>query len=220
MVLPTRIAINFKDCQKNLYLGAPIGGEMIENPSLTDGELLERMRREQDGHLAYRQLFDRHWQRVFNLVHKRLNDQNLAEDLTQDIFMKLWLRREDVVIENLSAYLATASRYAVYRCMEQQQIFVPVEDLVEVLRSESDHTDAPLLIKEFFLAFEQAVGDMPPARQQIFRLHYIDGVSVGEIARQLGITEKTVRNQLGRALQAFRILALVCLVTQPLVGLG
>ncbi len=125
--------------------------------------------------------------------------------------MKLWQRRADVAIENLGAYLATAARYGVYRAMEQQRHFVPVEDLVDVLRSSSDDADAPLLIKEFFLAFEAAVGGMPPARQQIFRMRYIDGLTPEEIAERLELSPKTVRNQLGRALSAFKLLVAVLL---------
>jgi RNA polymerase sigma factor (sigma-70 family) len=188
---------------------------MITNQPPTDQKLLLLMKESEGGHTAYRMIFDRHWQRVYNLIYKRLKNTELAEDMTQDIFMKLWLRRQEVQIDNLSAYLATASRYAVYRCMEKQHIFVPVEDLVDVLRSQDSHTDAPLLIKEFFLAFEKTVGTMPPARQEIFRMHYIDGMNVSHIAMLLGISEKTVRNQLGRALQAFKILTLVCFIAEP-----
>jgi len=182
--------------------------------SETDKVLLDRLR--QGDHGAYRALFDRHWELTYNTIYKRLKDHDLSADLTQDIFMNVWLRRDIVTIDNLPAYLTTAARYSVYRAMEQRQVFVPVDDLLHSLKSSSDQADAPLLMKEFFLAFEAAVGDMPPARQQIFRLRYIDGLTPDEIAAQLNISPKTVRNQLGRALQAFKVLSLVLLMTSGL----
>lgn len=184
---------------------------MTDQHAHTDAILLQRLR--EGNHLSYRELFDRHWQRTYNAVYKRLKDHKCAEDITQDIFMNLWLRRDLVEIDNLPAYLATAARYGVYRAMEQQQVFVPVEDLVDVLRSSTDNADAPLLIKEFFLAFEEAVGGMPPARQQIFRMRYIEGLTPEEIAERLNISPKTVRNQLGRALSAFKMFSTVLLYT-------
>ena len=184
---------------------------MTDYASETDVVLLNRLRNGEHG--AYRALFDRHWELTYNTIYKRLKDHDQAEDLTQDIFMNLWVRRGDVDIANLPAYLATAARYSVYRAMEQRQLFVPVDDLLLALEASPDQADAPLLMKEFFLAFEAAVGDVPPARRQIFRLRYIEGFTPDEIAGQLGLSPKTVRNQLGRALQAFKVLSLVLLMT-------
>lgn len=183
---------------------------MPDYASETDEVLLDRLRN--GDHAAYRAIFDRHWERTYNTIYKRLKNHDQSADLTQDIFMTLWVRREVVTIAKLPAYLGTAARYSVYRAMEQRQLFVPVDDLIQALKA-SDQADAPLLMKEFFLAFEAAVGDMPPARQQIFRLRYIDGLTPEEIAAQLNISPKTVRNQLGRALQAFKVLSLVLLMT-------
>ncbi|SEN06086.1 RNA polymerase sigma factor, sigma-70 family [bacterium A37T11] len=126
--------------------------------------------------------------------------------------MQLWERREEVHIDNPPADLSTVARYSVYRSMEQQERYVPVDELLESLKSAQDQADARLLARGFYLAIEALPSEMSAAQRTIFRMCYLDDLSPDEIAEQLQLSPNTVLNQLGRALTGFKSLYLLLLL--------
>jgi RNA polymerase sigma-70 factor (ECF subfamily) len=170
----------------------------IPDSGMEDKLLLQQLR---DGStFAYRALYHRYWEQTYNNIYKRLKDQEQAEDLTQDVFMSLWLKREETLIENLPAYLYVTARNSVYKLMGKQSRFVPIDELLENLAKSENQTDARLLKNEFMSAYEALIDTLPVAQQTIFRMRYNDGLSPDEIAEALDLSPKTVRNQLGKAL--------------------
>src|SRR6185503_8063031 len=69
----------------------------------------------QDDMAAFEQLYNHHWESLFNAAHKRLKNIEQSKDIVQDVFADLWLRRGKVKIENLTAYLHGATRFQVYK---------------------------------------------------------------------------------------------------------
>lgn len=178
--------------------------------SYTDQELTILLK-SGDEH-AYRQLFDRHWAQTYANIYKRLKDHSKAEDITQDIFMQLWVNRAKVNILNLGAYLYTASRNSVFRSLEQQAKMMPIADMLDDLENIYERTDGHLLTLEFMSAYEALVSALPSGQQTIFRLRYNQDLSPDEIALKLGISVKTVRNQLGKAISTLRSSMVMMLV--------
>jgi RNA polymerase sigma-70 factor (family 1) len=154
--------------------------------------------------LAYRQLYNNYWAQTYNNIYKRLKDHDKAEDITQDIFLQLWIKREEVAIENVGAYLYTAARNSVFRSMEKQAKLIPIADLLTDLESRHDQADGHLLTVEFMRAYEALVGALPEGQQNIFRMRFNEDLSPDEIALRLGLSPKTVRNQLGKAISTLR----------------
>ena len=170
----------------------------IPESGMEDKLLLQQLR---DGStFAYRTLYYKYWEQTYNNIYKRLKDQEQAEDLTQDVFMQLWLKREETLIENLPAYLYVTARNSVYKLMGKQSRFVPIDELLENLAKAENQTDARLLKNEFMSAYEALIDTLPAGQQAIFRMRYNDGLSPDEIAEALNLSPKTVRNQLGKAL--------------------
>src|SRR5438309_1344583 len=64
--------------------------------------------------VAFSEIYERYWLKLYNESHKRLKDEALCADIIQDVFADLWLNREDRKFENLAAYLFTAVRYRVF----------------------------------------------------------------------------------------------------------
>lgn len=168
----------------------------------TDQELTALLK---DGdELAYRQLYNSYWAQTYNNIYKRLKDHDKAEDITQDIFLQLWVKREVVNIENMGAYLFTAARNSVFRAMEKQARLIPIVELLTDLESIHDHADGHLLTVEFMKAYEALVSALPEGQQTIFRMRFNEDLSPDEIAAALGLSPKTVRNQLGKAIATLR----------------
>src|SRR4051812_20504428 len=92
--------------------------------SLADQDLLLRVQRED--HDAFDILFDRYWQRLFQSARARLNDSDTAQDIVQEIFIKIWQRRATLEINGpFENYLQSAVRLSVishYRSAKATQV--------------------------------------------------------------------------------------------------
>ncbi|WP_316817565.1 RNA polymerase sigma factor [Pedobacter nyackensis] len=164
----------------------------------TDEELLELIRNSDNS--AFNELYDRYWKLVYNTAYKQIKDVPSAQDITQDIFTKLWLRDKDDKIENLKAYFFTAVRNKAYKLMVKQGRCSPISDLLTETEVSCDHTDGELLFKEFVRSYEALINNLPDQQRIIFRKRYHENLNTLEISDQLCLSPKTVRNHLGRAL--------------------
>lgn len=175
---------------------------MVSLNAYTDGQLLESLK--QGSESAFKALYERYWQRLIDAAYKRLQDQEQAEDIVQNIFLSLWLRRLELDITNLPVYLFTSVRNRVYGHIARhkaQELFY--EPFAAVL-SGTDTADGMLVAKELFeliIAYSQT---LPPKRRQIFLMYIKDRLSTAEIAESLELSPSTVKNQLATALKDMR----------------
>jgi RNA polymerase sigma-70 factor (family 1) len=153
---------------------------------------------------AYIEIYRRNWKRMYNSAYKRIKDRCQCEDLVQNVFTDLWERRKEVQIGNLQAYLYTAVRFQVIKFSTRS---ANVSSFAEVM----DHTivtatgaDAPLLETELHELFRLWIATLPEKRREIFQLHYLENLPTDKIADMLGISQKTVQNQLAVASNALR----------------
>ena len=139
-----------------------------------------------------------------------LKDKDLIEDLVQEAFTAYWMKEtEDGGIASPRAYLYTAVRNRcidVIRRQRRQDVelesvgedILPVED--DVVISDEEAADNSLREARIWLAIDR----LPAKRRRIFLMSRRDGMKYSEIARSLGLSENTVRNQVSRALEAIR----------------
>lgn len=153
---------------------------------------------------AFNALYEKHWEKVYSDSYKRLKDADCAKDITQDVFLQLWARREEMDIQNLPAYLFIAVRNNVYRWMEKKNRFTPIPELLHELEISKDRADAEILKKEFLRAYEALVAKLTPSQQQIFKMRYNQDLSTREISERLNISRKTVQNQLAKSVSLLR----------------
>lgn len=145
-------------------------------------------------------LYEKYWGKVYASAIKRLRNHDQAQDITQDIFAALWLKREELHIDNLPAYLHVAVRNKILNLFEKEKHYVPFEQLItNNIRLYGEQADAVVLRNEFLHAYKALVDSLPAERKKIFRFYYDEGLSTEEIANRLGLSRKTIQNQLGRA---------------------
>jgi len=168
-----------------------------------DRFLLQEM--EEGNEHAFNSLFEKYWDKAFNEAFKRLKDYDQSKDIVQEIFAHIWIKRESLQIENLPGYLTIAIRNKVFKALSKQKLIHPSFSILESMSENTLKADADLLTKEFFLAYEDLVNTLPPRRQTIFRLRIQEELYTKDIAKQLGLSRKTVQNQLGKAIEQLRI---------------
>ncbi len=153
---------------------------------------------------ALKIIYQKYWQPLFLSAYNILKDKEACEDIIQEIFIQLWLKRERLTITtSLSAYLFTASRYQVFHHIKKSagrtELF---EDLEE--RFSTDAPDVPLYVKELNERINTAVESLPEKCRIIYRLSREHHLSYKAIADHLQISPKTVENQLSISFKKLR----------------
>lgn len=159
-----------------------------------DSELLCLMA--QDSQEAFERLYKCYWLEMYDSAYKRLKNKKQSEDIVQDVFLSLWLRRKNQNIDNLPAYLHTAVKFKVFNYVERNLSHKSFYDpLIEIALS-SNGTDGSLIEKELYNLLIAYINTLNEKKREIFRLHFLENKSTKEIAELLKIPRKTVQNQL------------------------
>jgi RNA polymerase sigma-70 factor (family 1) len=153
---------------------------------------------------AYETIYRRYIHSLLKAAYKRLEDKQQAEDLVQDVFFRLWEKRERLNVSNLSAYLHTAVRYEILNYVSRNKAPLSFYAPFEALLLETNTPESQLLAKEFVALVLKYAETLPAKRKQVFLLHIQSKLSVKEIAAYLKISEKTVHNHLGTAMNGLR----------------
>lgn len=155
---------------------------------------------------SFEHLFKSNYGKLCAYANLFLNDAAAAEDIVQEVFFKLWKNREEVEIQTtLKSYLFRAVRNGCMNLIEHIRVrdsykIVNEEDIKDV---ESRYIDEAI-VTELEQRIRETIGQLPTERRKIFIMSRFDGLKYREIADQLGISVKTVENQMYQALKYLR----------------
>ena len=150
-------------------------------------------------------LFREHYRYVCHAVYRVLPDWVVVEDLVQDTFYELWKKRERLTIQtSFKAYLRRAAVNKTLNYIRDHKI--KVSERAEELPLASTATTTPerLAAEDLQLAIDRAIDELPDRCRAVFALSRFEDKSYREIAEALGISVKTVENQMSKALKHLR----------------
>jgi RNA polymerase sigma-70 factor (ECF subfamily) len=174
----------------------------MDYQQLSDATLLQSIK--EDDATAFKVLYDRYWESLYIKACKRV-DKDEAKDMVQEVMTTLWRRRNDIVVHEdgqIARYLYTAIKYRVISHYAYSANEIPSTDLFTALNSQEFANT--LEAKELNELLEQEINRLPARMQQIFRMSREDDCSIADIARQLNLSEQTIKNQLTEALKRIR----------------
>lgn len=155
---------------------------------------------------AFRQIYECYQGRVFLFAYRLTKSKASAEEVVQEVFVKLWEKREKVKIDkNFSAYMLTMAKNlvldglkkAAYDRKVQQRIYHQMQAL-------RNTTAEQMIQKELDRLHRQAIDALSPQRRNVYILSREEEMSYQEIADKLGISRNTVRNLMVEALESIR----------------
>lgn len=153
---------------------------------------------------SFEQIFVAYYGKIKTFIRAIIKSETDAEDITQDIFVKLWINRHEIDPQkSINAYMYTAARNAAFNHLKHRTVsdkYLANHRLQEVEVTPEEWMYA----REIELLMEMAVSQMPAQRQMIYRMSRNSGLENDDIAQQLGISKKTVENQLSLALKELR----------------
>lgn len=162
----------------------------------------------QNDEMAFKTLFTRYFPRVKRFILNLLQDSLTAEDLSQDIFLKIWQNRGSASeITNLNAYMYSASRNAVHQYLRRKVVadsYAGTHDgRTDDIRQETN-IENDLFADDLLMLITYTVDNMPQQRKNVYNLSRINGYTNDEIAEKLSISKRTVENHLTAALADIR----------------
>ncbi|MDD2303337.1 MAG: RNA polymerase sigma-70 factor [Prolixibacteraceae bacterium] len=156
---------------------------------------------------SFKYFFDKYYDDLCIFVHIYLHDKSLSEEIVQDIFVYFWENREKLKIStSVKSYLFSASKFKslnLLRDTKTQKKIVEKIGRIEPIYT-PDYENSYIDIDEFKKILGSAVDQLAPKCREIFLLSKQKELSNKEIAERLGISVKTVENQMTIALKKLR----------------
>lgn len=154
----------------------------------------------------FEMLFKSHYKNLCSYAYLFLNDEDASEDTVQEVFYKLWKGKDKIRVDtSVKSYLFRAVRNGCMNVIEH----IKVKEAYYVnTRSENPEeryeTIDQAIVHELEQKIKETIDQLPPERRKIFMMSRYEGLKYREIADELGISVKTVENQMYQALNYLR----------------
>lgn len=154
---------------------------------------------------SFTAIFNTYWKKLYVIAYRRLGDEELAKDIVQDVFVYFWKERQNINInESLEGYLRRSVQYQIIAHFRKHTIHSKaLSFLLEKMNEVEVNIRDILTEQDFANTVNSEVKEMPGTMQEIFKLRFKDQ-SIKEISEQLGLAEKTVRNNISIGLVRIR----------------
>ena len=154
---------------------------------------------------AFVRVFDEFSPRVYSVALKFLDSKELAEEIVQDIFMDIWLRREKMSeVLSFGAYLHGMVRKQVYDAYRQKSAFTEIVKEMSLYTQSENGIERMMQENEYESLLQKALERLPDHQREIFRLAREEGMSHEEIAGKLNLSRLSVKAHMKRILRFLR----------------
>lgn len=157
-----------------------------------------------DSSALFENVFKTHFKSLHAYAITILRDDATAEEIVQNVFYKLWEKKDKITIESsLNAYLYKAVYYESLNFLKHAKVKEGYQAHAARHHAAGDTTDS-LALKELQQKIDLAINQLPEQCRTVFQLSRYEGLRYKVIAEKLGISVKTVENHMGKALRTLR----------------
>ena len=159
---------------------------------------------------AFNILYKQYWKQVYNFCRLYLTNTEEAEEVVQDVFVRLWQSRDFLrENDNFKGLLFIISRNLVFnqtrKSFNHDFYTLSLLEALENMPEENSYDiEKELEAKDLSAYIDLLIAELPPQRQKIYKMSRESGMNNEEIARELGINKRTVENHLSQALTDIR----------------
>lgn len=152
----------------------------------------------------FKEVFLKYYNPLCNFCHRYIKDGDEVQDVVQDVFEKLWIKRDTITFEKpIQYYLFTSVKNrAIEKIRKKKRNSELIDNLDTPTQTEDVVEDTDQFVRKEML--HKAIKQLPPKCQKIFIMSKVEGLTYNEIADEMEISVKTVENQMRRAFQILR----------------
>jgi len=167
-------------------------------------ELLKRL--QSGDQLAFESLYQNYSREIYNKLVKMVKNVTLAEELTQDVFVKVWNKREVITIDQpFRYYLLTLTNNIVNDFYRKAARDRKLQDEIIAASTELyNPTEEQIYYKESKELMDQAINSLPSQQKLVFQMCKIEGKSYEEVSKLLGISTSTISNHIVKATKSIK----------------
>lgn len=155
---------------------------------------------------AFEELYLGRKQKLFNFVRHLTNNEEDANELVQDVFLKLWERKEYLKdVDSLDAYIFTIAKNKVYkRARKRAYEHIYTNYIMHYKKQQDNCTEDEIFYSDIKKLVDEVIESMPGTRKKIFKMSREDGMSNKQIAMQIQTSESNIENHINKAIKTLR----------------
>lgn len=156
---------------------------------------------------AFEQLFKTHFKALHAYANVILKDEDDAEEIVQNMFLKFWEKRDLLNVQtSLKAYLYKCVYHDSLNFLKHQHIKTKYQDFaIHTMNAAHPPASSKVEITELENSIGLALNELPEQCRTIFQMSRFEELKYREIADRLGLSVKTIENQMGKALRILRL---------------
>jgi RNA polymerase sigma-70 factor (family 1) len=168
---------------------------------LSDDELLQRMRAGDDA--AFTEIYNRYWEKLLAIGLYFTHNKHSAEDILHEVMISLWQKRNEVEILSLSAYLATAVKFSVFKSIarEKRRRQLMAGYVAPVTEANIEDNLEARFMEDLL---HQNTELLPEKARLVFEYSRNDELTIAEIATKMELSPKAVEYHMTKALRSLR----------------
>jgi RNA polymerase sigma-70 factor (ECF subfamily) len=159
-----------------------------------------------DDETAFETLFKTHYNALHAYAQVILKDEDVAEEIVQGMFLKFWEKRASLNIQSIKAYLYKCVYNDSLNYIKQEKTKSKYQDFtLHTMNTEHEPASLKVELTELQQHLREALNHLPEQCRTIFQMSRFEELKYREIADHLGLSIKTVENQMGKALRILRL---------------
>jgi RNA polymerase sigma-70 factor (family 1) len=151
----------------------------------------------------FKSVFDEYYRPLKNFLYYKLADKDLAEDMTQEVFIRAWDKRETILAETVKSYLYKIANNLAINHFNSGKIRYELK-LQDHDRAVSESPEYVMEKDEFEELLNRALENLPETQRVVFLMNRIDDLTYREIAERLDLSLKAVEKRMQGALESLR----------------
>lgn len=151
----------------------------------------------------FKRIFDQFYDGVRNYIYYKTSDIDLAEDIVQDVFLKVWDKRHEVEEETVKSLLFVMAGNMIKNYYKHRQVTFHFANSSN-REEHAEAADFDIQQKEFEIKLQQVLSSMPENSRVVFLMNRMDNLTYNDIAQRLGLSVKAVEKRMHEALRILK----------------
>jgi len=164
------------------------------NPK-SDQDLLINLR--QGDIKAFDEMYYRYAKRLMAFALKFFNNQAIAEEAVQEIFVRIWEKRKELdESKSFKSYLFQAVKFYMFNYIRDRKESCCIEDVSEATFRRENSIEEKMQYEELEATANSLINRLPLVQQQVFRLNKLEGLTTQEIAERMNLSKRTIEHHI------------------------